>query len=416
MRVPPAASKHQTLMRSQQSNICLSARRRRLIVPEASHKAQERPARARDRGLCVLPAAREGVRFTNCRRLAPFTAAGQIVTRPSAGAQSRAGASRTRCVVGSVACSFRPHGGAALRPALTSRDGTSWPDCVREGLEFTRSPTLARRALLQVDRLLLHDVTGGVACENSGAGHARLPVPGQVFSIIDHLLVTGPKCAARRLDPRRADDRGVAQGSRELGSAHRRRKTPAGYHPRDRARARHRIAGPDDRLRGQPYVHAGRDRRLGLGHRHVGRHSRLATQTLAQTRPKTMRVTFEGPLPPRVSAKDMVLRLIGELGAGGRQRHRGRIRRVEAPRLQSKRASRCATWRRLQAKYGFVPPDEATTNTFRTRVLATRESLGRRGRLLAGASQRRRCAFDREVHVDARRWRRRSRGAPVRSM
>ena len=41
----------------------------------------------------------------------------------------------------------------------------------------------------------------------------------------------------------------------------------------------------------------------------------LATQTLAQVRPKNMRVRFEGRLPEGVYAKDMILALIARLGA-----------------------------------------------------------------------------------------------------
>ena len=40
----------------------------------------------------------------------------------------------------------------------------------------------------------------------------------------------------------------------------------------------------------------------------------LATQTLPQRRPKTMAVTVEGTSPPGVTAKDVVLAIVGRLG------------------------------------------------------------------------------------------------------
>ena len=43
----------------------------------------------------------------------------------------------------------------------------------------------------------------------------------------------------------------------------------------------------------------------------------LATQTLPQTRPKTMAIEVEGDLPDGVTAKDIVLAIIGEIGTGG---------------------------------------------------------------------------------------------------
>ena len=43
----------------------------------------------------------------------------------------------------------------------------------------------------------------------------------------------------------------------------------------------------------------------------------LATQTLPQRRPATMAVTVDGELPAGVTAKDLVLAIIGQIGTGG---------------------------------------------------------------------------------------------------
>src|SRR5437879_13920443 len=43
----------------------------------------------------------------------------------------------------------------------------------------------------------------------------------------------------------------------------------------------------------------------------------LATQTLPQRRPRSMRVEFVGELPPGLTAKDMILGAIGQVGVGG---------------------------------------------------------------------------------------------------
>jgi 3-isopropylmalate/(R)-2-methylmalate dehydratase large subunit len=47
----------------------------------------------------------------------------------------------------------------------------------------------------------------------------------------------------------------------------------------------------------------------------------LATQTLLQGRPKTMRISFGGELPFGVTAKDMVLGAIGRIGVAGGAGH-----------------------------------------------------------------------------------------------
>ena len=43
----------------------------------------------------------------------------------------------------------------------------------------------------------------------------------------------------------------------------------------------------------------------------------MATQTLRQTKPKNFKVEFTGQLKPSVTAKDMVLKMIGLLGTAG---------------------------------------------------------------------------------------------------
>src|SRR6202163_2951245 len=45
----------------------------------------------------------------------------------------------------------------------------------------------------------------------------------------------------------------------------------------------------------------------------------LATQTLPQTKPKTMAINVEGALPAGVTAKDLILAIIGQIGTGGGQ-------------------------------------------------------------------------------------------------
>ena len=47
----------------------------------------------------------------------------------------------------------------------------------------------------------------------------------------------------------------------------------------------------------------------------------LATQTLRQTRPKTMEIHVDGPLPFGVTAKDLILGIIGQIGVSGAAGH-----------------------------------------------------------------------------------------------
>ncbi len=58
----------------------------------------------------------------------------------------------------------------------------------------------------------------------------------------------------------------------------------------------------------------------------------LATQTMLQTRPKTMEVRLEGQLPPGTTAKDLMLYVIGQIGTGGGNGH---VIEFRGPAVQS---------------------------------------------------------------------------------
>ena len=97
----------------------------------------------------------------------------------------------------------------------------------------------------------------------------------------------------------------------------------------------------------------------------------LATQALIQRRPKTMRVRFEGKLSLGVTAKDLILALIGHVGAAG-----GTGRAVEyagsAIREMSVegRLTICNLSIELGAKIGMIAPDEKTFEYLRGRPYA----------------------------------------------
>jgi 3-isopropylmalate/(R)-2-methylmalate dehydratase large subunit len=87
----------------------------------------------------------------------------------------------------------------------------------------------------------------------------------------------------------------------------------------------------------------------------------LATQTLPQARPKTMAVTVDGQLPPGVTAKDLVLAIIAQIGTGGGTGHVVEYR-GEAIRALSMegRMTVCNMSIEAGARAGLIAPDETT--------------------------------------------------------
>jgi 3-isopropylmalate/(R)-2-methylmalate dehydratase large subunit len=129
----------------------------------------------------------------------------------------------------------------------------------------------------------------------------------------------------------------------------------------------------------------------------------LATQTLPQNRPKTMAVTVDGALPSEVSAKDLVLALIAEVGTGGGQgyvvEYRGEAIRALSMEARMTICNMSIEW---GAKAGLIAPDETTFEYLRGRPHAPQgaeeEAAVAEWRTLVTDAD---AEFDREVVLDA---------------
>ncbi|WP_116999366.1 3-isopropylmalate dehydratase large subunit [Desertimonas flava] len=87
----------------------------------------------------------------------------------------------------------------------------------------------------------------------------------------------------------------------------------------------------------------------------------LATQTLPQSRPKWMAVNVEGELSDDVSAKDIILAVIGEIGTGGGIGHVIEYRGSAIRALSMEgRMTVCNMSIEAGAKAGLVAPDDTT--------------------------------------------------------
>src|SRR3954454_23575982 len=87
----------------------------------------------------------------------------------------------------------------------------------------------------------------------------------------------------------------------------------------------------------------------------------LATQTLPQRRPANMAVTIEGALPAGVTAKDVILALIGRIGTGGGVGHVIEYRGSTIRSMSMEgRMTICNMSIEAGARAGMVAPDETT--------------------------------------------------------
>ena len=87
----------------------------------------------------------------------------------------------------------------------------------------------------------------------------------------------------------------------------------------------------------------------------------LATQSLPQVRPRTMAITVEGELQPGVTAKDVILAIIGKIGTGGGIGHIIEYRGSTIRALSMEgRMTICNMSIEAGAKAGMVAPDDTT--------------------------------------------------------
>lgn len=247
--------------------------------------------------------------------------------------------------------------------------------------------------LLLLDRILLHERTGGLALQSlRQAGH-RVADPARVFATMDHVVDTRPG----------RNSRATAGAGNPFIEVTRREAHAAGIHLFDVDDPRQGIVhviGPEQGivLPGLTLVctdsHTGTQGAVGALAWGIGttdaEHA-LATQTLRIAKPLAMRVTMEGALQPGVTAKDLALSLIAARGAAGA---RGYVVEFAGPAVGSLdmdgRMTLCNMATELSAFAALIAPDEQTFAYLRERPFAP-----------SGESFERALRNWRELHSDA---------------
>jgi 3-isopropylmalate/(R)-2-methylmalate dehydratase large subunit len=129
----------------------------------------------------------------------------------------------------------------------------------------------------------------------------------------------------------------------------------------------------------------------------------LATQTIRQRKPRTMRIWIEGMPRAGVTAKDIILFIIGQLGTKAGQgyavEYAGPV--VEAMEIEQ-RLTLCNLSIELGSKIGMVAPDERSISYLRGKPFAPKGELFQRAaaywRTLASDDG---AVFEVEHHIDA---------------
>ncbi len=174
--------------------------------------------------------------------------------------------------------------------------------------------------LLYIDRHLVHEVTSPQAFEGLRMTGRKVRHPEKTLAVVDHNVPTSPDRlrGINKSEESRIQIAALAKNAADFGVEY--------YSETDRRQGIVHIIGPEQgfTLPGMTIVcgdsHTSTHGAFGaLAHgigtsevEHV-----LATQTLIQKKAKNMLVQVDGQLPPGVTAKDIILAIIGEIGTAG---------------------------------------------------------------------------------------------------
>jgi 3-isopropylmalate/(R)-2-methylmalate dehydratase large subunit len=259
--------------------------------------------------------------------------------------------------------------------------------------------------LVYIDRVFLHERTGSIALASLEADRREVFCPEQVFCCMDHIVDTFPG---------RGDDTVMPSG-RDFIVATRHATRDAGITLFDLGDPRQgivHVVSPEQGIV-QPGVtlvcpdsHTctqGAFGALAWGIGSSEAEHALVTKTLRVRRPQTLRVTYDGELPEGVTAKDMILHLIGRHGAGGGNGYAIEFagEAVDALDLEG-RMTLCNMAVEFSAFTGLIAPDEKAIEYLRGRPYAPRGELWNQAvaywRTLRSDDDAR---FDRDIRVDA---------------
>ncbi len=176
--------------------------------------------------------------------------------------------------------------------------------------------------VLYIDRHLVHEVTSPQAFEGLRMSGRKVRAPKKTLAVVDHNVPTSDRSHGIADEESRIQVETLAQNAKEFGVEY--------FNELDKRQGIVHVIGPEQgfTLPGTTIVcgdsHTSTHGAFGaLAHgigtsevEHV-----LATQTLIQMKAKNMRVTVDGQLPPHVTAKDIVLSIIGEIGTAGGTGH-----------------------------------------------------------------------------------------------
>ncbi len=243
-------------------------------------------------------------------------------------------------------------------------------------------PNPGGEELLFVDRNLVHDGSTFLAFDQMRSEGRTVRKPKQTLAVTDHYVPSAQRATAPA-SIANAEIRRVVElldiNAREFGIEH--------YGVHDARQGIIHVIGPELGWT-QPGLliaccdsHTATHGALGalpipIGQSNQLRHV-LATQTVWQKKPKTLRITIDGVLPAHVSAKDVILAIIARIGIGGAVGHAVEYAgsTIRAMSIEG-RMTICNMSIEAGARIGMIAPDDTTYTYLHGRPFAPNGNNG----------------------------------------
>jgi 3-isopropylmalate/(R)-2-methylmalate dehydratase large subunit len=258
--------------------------------------------------------------------------------------------------------------------------------------------------LLYVDRHLVHEVTSPQAFEGLRLSGRKVRAPEKTLAVVDHNVPTTDRNVPNP-DPESAEQIAtLAQNAKDFGLEY--------FNEFDKRQGIVHIIGPE-----QGFTLPGTT--IVCGDSHTATHGAfgalaygigtsevehvLATQTLIQTKSKNMRAVVDGKLPQGVTAKDIILAIIGEIGTAGGTGYALEYAGSAIDELSLEgRMTICNMSVEGGAKAGFIAPDAKTYAYLKGRPKAPKgQAWDQAMRYWETLRSDDGAHFDREIRLDA---------------
>ena len=259
--------------------------------------------------------------------------------------------------------------------------------------------------LLYIDRHLVHEVTSPQAFEGLRMNNRKVKHPEYTLAVADHNVPTTDRSKPIENEDSRIQYETIDKNCKEFGIEF--------FGLNDVRQGIVHVIGPEQGLT-QPGM------TVVCGDSHTATHGAfgalafgigtsevehvLATQTLIQRKSKNMKIEVQGKLPTGVTAKDIILSIIGKIGtAGGTGFVIEYTGEVIKNLSMEERMTVCNMTIEAGARAGLIAPDEKTFDYLKNKSMSPKgEDWLKAVKFWKTLYSDKECKFDKEINIDGK--------------